>query len=175
MIPTTSHNFSTSRITCVEKITVLPRSRHSRMNSIIVRAVMMSSPNVGSSKIITAGSCISVRAIEVFCFMPVESLSHRRSRKSFMSSRPKISSIRFSNVVESKPFSFPKYSTISCAVSRGYSAVAVERNPQFARTRSGCSTISWPHSRAVPSVGSRIVASIRNVVVLPAPLAPNNP
>ena len=141
----------------------------------MVRAAMMSNPSVGSSKIITGGSCTSVRAIEVFCFMPVDSLSHRRSRKESMSSRAKISSMRRFSVASSRPFRRPKYSTISWAVSRGYNAVAVDRNPTLARTRSGCSTTSWPNTRAVPSVGSRIVASMRSVVVFPAPLAPSKP
>jgi len=92
-----------------------------------------------------------------------------------MSSRSKISSMRFFNAAESIPLSRPKYSTISCAVSRGYSAVAVDKKPQWARTRSGCATMSWPQSRAVPPDGSRIVASIRSVVVFPAPFAPNSP
>jgi len=50
---------------------------------------------VGSSKIMTGGSWTRVRAMEVFCFMPVESLSQRRSRNSFMSRRLKMSSTRF--------------------------------------------------------------------------------
>src|SRR6266852_5043646 len=70
-------------------------------------------PRVGSSKIITGGSWTKVRAMEVFCFMPVESLSQRRSRKPFMSRRLKISSRRFLRVASSRPFRRPKYSTIS--------------------------------------------------------------
>src|SRR6266478_4456964 len=35
--------------------------------------------------------------------------------------------------------------------------------------------MSWPQTMAVPSVGSRMVASMRRVVVLPAPLAPRRP
>ena len=46
--------------------------------------------HVGSSKIITEGSWTRVRAMETFCFIPVESLSQRRSRKSFISRRSKI-------------------------------------------------------------------------------------
>ena len=49
-------------------------ARHSRMKSDDGRAALMtSSPEVGSSKIITGGSWISVRAMETRCFMPVES------------------------------------------------------------------------------------------------------
>src|SRR5262245_30637522 len=48
------------------------------MNFVMVRAVMTSSPVVGSSKIITRGSCTIDRAIETRCFWPVESLSQRR-------------------------------------------------------------------------------------------------
>ncbi len=35
--------------------------------------------------------------------------------------------------------------------------------------------MSWPHTMAVPLVGSRMVASMRKVVVLPAPFAPSRP
>src|SRR5216684_2390169 len=56
---------------------------------------------------------------EVFDFMPVESLSQRRSRNPFMSRRSKMSSMRFFRVGSSKPFRRPKYSTISCEVRRG--------------------------------------------------------
>src|SRR5215472_3531133 len=61
----------------------------------------------------------SVRAMEVFCFMPVESLSHRRSRKPSISRRLKMSSMRFLSVGSSRPFRRPKYSTSSWAVRRG--------------------------------------------------------
>src|SRR5256885_1462691 len=95
MIPMVSQSFSTSDMMCVEKMTVLPLLRHSWMKAVMVRAVMTSRPLVGSSKIMTGGSWTRVRAMEVFCFMPVESLSQRRSRKPFISRRLKMLSTRF--------------------------------------------------------------------------------
>ncbi len=47
------------------------------MDSSMVRAVGTSRPEVGSSRIRIGGSCSMVRAMAVFCFMPVESLSVR--------------------------------------------------------------------------------------------------
>src|SRR4051795_11025470 len=43
------------------------------------------------------------------------------------------------------------------------------------RTASASRTTSWPSTYAVPSSGSISVASIRIVVVLPAPFGPRNP
>src|SRR6266478_4396518 len=100
MMPMVSQSFSTSLMMWVEKMTVLPLSRHSRMKAVMVRAVMMSRPLVGSSKIMTGGSWTRVRAMEVFCFMPVESLSQRRSRKPFISRRLKMLSTRFFGVLD---------------------------------------------------------------------------
>src|SRR6266513_3932907 len=39
----------------------------------------------------------------------------------------------------------------------------------------GCVASSHPATRAVPPLGGRSVASMRSVVVLPAPLGPRNP
>src|SRR2546421_12705059 len=103
MMPMVSQSFSTSLMMCVEKMTVLPLLRHSWMKAVMVRAVMTSRPLVGSSKIMTGGSWTRVRAMEVFCFMPVESLSQRRSRKAFMSRRLKMSSMRLLRVASSRP------------------------------------------------------------------------
>ena len=47
------------------------------MEESIERAVITSSVAVGSSKIITCGSFTMVRAMETFCFWPLESLSQR--------------------------------------------------------------------------------------------------
>src|SRR5262252_8434384 len=91
--------------------------------------------------------------MEVFCFIPVESLPQRRSRKPFISRRSNISSILFFNVAELRPFSCPKYSTISYAVRRGYSAVAVERKPQCCRVARAVRAqqpvdLAWPADEA---------------------------
>jgi hypothetical protein len=70
----------------VEKRTVLPSARHWRINWMIARAAMTSRPEVASSKTMTSGSWMIVRAIEIFCCMPVESLPTRRSAKASMPS-----------------------------------------------------------------------------------------
>src|ERR1039458_8048477 len=62
----------------------------------MVRAVITSSPSVGSSKIITGGSWTSVRAIDTFCFIPLESLSQRRSSNSPIPSVENTSRMRLS-------------------------------------------------------------------------------
>ena len=50
----------------------------------MVLATRISSPRVGSSRMRTGGSCRTARAIETFCFMPVDSFSQRTSAKSPM-------------------------------------------------------------------------------------------
>ena len=44
-----------------------------------------------------------------------------------------------------------------------------------ARTLSASVTMSWPRTRAEPSSGRSSVASMRMVVVLPAPFGPSTP
>ena len=51
---------------------------------------------------------MSVRAMETFCFSPVESFSKRRSRMSSMSSEAKIASVRRRMVSSSSPVRRPK-------------------------------------------------------------------
>ena len=94
MIATREQSFSTSCIEWVENTIVLPRSRSSRIFWRTTRATSTSSPDVGSSKIKTGGSWTMVRAIDTFCFMPVDILAPSTSRKSFILSQSKMTSIR---------------------------------------------------------------------------------
>ena len=94
MIATREQSFSTSCIEWVEKTIVLPWSRSSAIFCRTTRATRTSSPEVGSSKIRTGGSWTIVRAIETFCFIPVDIFEPRMSRKSFIWSQSKIVSIR---------------------------------------------------------------------------------
>ena len=70
--PTRSHTFSTRPKMCVDRSTVLPCARSSSKKSVTVLAVSTSRPLVGSSKMMTEGSCTTDTAKETFCFMPVD-------------------------------------------------------------------------------------------------------
>jgi len=106
------------------------------MNSIIVRAAITSSPTVGSSKIITEGSWTRVRAMETFCFMPVDKASQRRSRKSFISRRPKMASMRCRRMVyraRAAGQSIPPFLGREASVERGCSGKKSDRGAHFLR------------------------------------------
>ena len=94
MMATREQSFSTSCIEWVENTMVLPRSRSSRIFWRTTRATRTSSPEVGSSKIKTGGSWMIVRAIETFCFIPVDIFEPSTSRKSFIRSQSKTASMR---------------------------------------------------------------------------------
>ena len=83
-----------------------------------LRATSTSRPVVGSSKISTGGSWMIVRAIETFCFIPVDILPPTTSRKSFICSSVKTRSIRPPSSASERPYRRPKNSTISHAVMR---------------------------------------------------------
>ena len=87
MIATRSQSFSTSCMLCVEKTMRLPGSRSSAICRSTTRCTRTSRPEVGSSKISTGGSWTIVRAIETFCFIPVDIFEPRTSRKSFILSQ----------------------------------------------------------------------------------------
>ena len=70
--PTRSHTFSTRLKIWVDKRTVLPSAASSSKKSVTVLAVSTSKPFVGSSKMMTRGSCTSEMASDAFCFMPVD-------------------------------------------------------------------------------------------------------
>ena len=53
--------------------------------------------------------------------------------------------------------------------------MSAERKPMLRRTASGSFRMSWPFRDAVPWLGVMTVASIRSVVVLPAPFGPSRP
>ena len=82
MMATRSQSFSTSRMMCVEKMMHFPWSRSDAIALSTARATSTSSPVVGSSKIRTGGLWMIVRAIETFCFMPVDIFEPSTSRNS---------------------------------------------------------------------------------------------
>ncbi len=72
----------------------LPWSRSSATVFSSARATSTSSPAVASSKISTGGSWTMARAIDTFCFMPVDIFAPSTSRISFICSRSNSVSIR---------------------------------------------------------------------------------
>jgi hypothetical protein len=108
MTPMRSQSRSASPMMCVLSSTQLPAARRSSTNSTIAPAARMSRPVVGSSRIRTGGSCSTARAIETFCFWPVESPSVRPSAKGCMSKARTSSSMRASRASPPMPCSSPK-------------------------------------------------------------------
>ena len=176
MIATREQSFATSCIACVEKMIVFPSDRSSPIFLSTARATNTSSPDVGSSKIRTGGSCTIVRAIETFCFIPVDIFPPRTSRKSSIWSHPKD---RLHPVAE--PIRGP--SRRACRNTRRTprpssgrrSRYSPDMKPMLARTAAGSVATSWPATIARPPVGLRTVLRMRRVVVFPAPLGPSRP
>src|SRR6185312_8420142 len=156
-IASRSQSFSASRMMCVENSTHLPCSRSSATVLSKARATSTSKPEVASSKISTGGSWTKARAIETFCFMPVDILAPKRSRISFICKRWKRCSIRPLSVSSSRPCRRPKYSTISQAVMRSYTPVLADMKPICRRTCEGCVSTSAPATVTEPPVGRKTV------------------
>ena len=77
MIAIRSQRRSASLMMWVENRIALPSSRSSWIAFCRSSAFSTSRPTVGSSKMSTGGSWTTVRAIDTFCFMPLESFSIR--------------------------------------------------------------------------------------------------
>ena len=60
-------------------------------------------------------------------------------------------------------------------VMYGSMAASCSATPMLRRTAAASATTSCPATRARPPVGRKSVASMRTVVLLPAPLGPRNP
>ena len=82
MIAISSQIRSASVMMWVEKMIVLPFDFRSSTIRSTSRAPITSSPDVGSSKINTGGSWSTTRQSERRCFIPVDILPTRLSRKS---------------------------------------------------------------------------------------------
>ncbi len=119
MMAIRSQSFSASLMMWVEKRIVFPSSRSSRMIRCISRAFITSSPTVGSSKISTGGSWATVRAIDTFCFIPVESFSTRASSYSPIPKRSTRASTLRGTRSAGWPLMRAKKSRVSRAVRRG--------------------------------------------------------
>ena len=115
------------------------------------------------------------RAIETFCFIPVDILLPSTFLKSSICNQSKINSIRDFKVASSIACSRPKKATISLPDIRSYPTRLLDTKPICRRTLSGDSTTSYPPIRAVPAVGARMVLRIRKTVVFPAPFKPSKP
>ena len=94
MIATASHSSSTVSIWWVEKIRVLPRSRISRNAALRSATLTGSRPLNGSSMIRTSGSWRTAAMNWIFCWLPFESSSARRS--AYSGTRKRVSQPRTS-------------------------------------------------------------------------------
>ena len=74
-----------------------------------------------------------------------------------------------------RPSRREKITRFSVAVMSSSTEAYWPVTPTSERTAVGSRTTSWPKMRALPPSGRSRVASIRMVVVLPAPLGPSTP
>ncbi len=134
-----------------------------------------SSPVVGSSRNSTSGWCIRARAIMIRCDWPPEKKSTLSSARS---SSPNSSSSALARRVRSAA-GMPKYAAWNSRICRADSARSrLERCGTVASRRfaaTGSRTTSMPATIASPLVGRTRVVSTPTVVVLPAPLGPEQP
>ncbi len=167
---------SASFMKWVDRKMVTPRSRDRRIKSSQKPSrATGSTPEVGSSRISTSGSCSTATASDRRCRMPSGRL--------------------WARVLATPPS--PKYSIVSltrlCCASGGrsksracsirfcrvvssvYSEKACDMKPTRLRDSTSPPLTGCPKSRAVPSVGGSNPVSIFIVVVLPQPFEPRKP
>ena len=133
-----------------------------------------SSPVVGSSSTSTCGVSMRPAARSTRRRSPPDRFLTRRSRKVPMSKRSISWSASARPARRLRPRSRAMRTRFSRAVRFLSSAANCPVSEIRSRTRAASVTTSYPPTRAWPASGRRSVASIRTVVVLPAPLGPSN-
>ena len=174
MIATRSHSRSASSSRWVVRNTVTPRSRNPAIRPCTSCAATGSSPDVGSSRNITAGSFSSDRASAARCRRPLDRLPARSCARSARPTAASASVIRSGR--RGRPYRRAKYSRFSVTVSRWYSPGDSGMTAIRCRISAALAgPTGMPATTADPDVGEISVPRIRTVVVLPAPFGPRNP
>ncbi len=159
---------------CVVRITVLPCATRATRMSLTWRAAWASRPVSGSSRISTCGSWISAPASASFWRMPREkpsTMSPVRSHRSSWRSSSSARGAATDGATSHRPATNSRYSS---GRSLPYSSGSSGRNASTRLAAMGSAVMSCPRMRAVPASGRSSPATMRSVVVLPAPLGPSS-
>ena len=175
MTATRSASWSASSRYCVVSMIVQPSATRPRMVSHISPRVRGSRPVVGSSRKISGGLVIRLAARSRRRRMPPENCEiglFAASSRPNCASRPRAVA-RAS--ADRRPCSRPNSHRFSVAVRSSSTDAYCPVTPTSWRTRCGSRATSTPNTRACPaSIGSS-VASMRSIVVFPAPFGPRTP
>jgi hypothetical protein len=158
----------------VEKSTVLPSARHWRINWMIARAAMTSRPEVASSKMMTSGSWMIVRAIETFCLHAGRELADAAVGEGVDAERGE-QGVAAAAIVGLGDAG--EVGVVAQGLLGGEALVELGgagEEAELAAGGEGSARASTPAISMRPASGRRRVAIIRRVVVLPAPLGPSS-
>ena len=154
-------------------MTAVPASARPTIVAFMRRMPTGSSPVRGSSSSSAFGRCRSPQAMSSFCFIPRESSPGSASRfpsSSTSSSRSRDPLLRVGDLVES---SDEAEVLLDGEVLEEVGLVRHQRQQRFGRHRVGRPCRG--RHRIRPRVGRRIPATLRIVVVFPAPFGPTSP
>ena len=175
IITTWSQTCCTSSSRWVAISTEMPNVPRRATSASISSRPSGSRPAVGSSSSTSSGSPTSAWASLVRWRMPVENPLIGRNRASSSPTRSRMSDARWRAARAGSPLSSPNVDTTSAAVWSSGRHSCSGMYPSRARTPIGSLATSMPHTSTRPSVGWARPSRRRNVVVLPAPLAPTRP
>ena len=170
-----SASWSASSRYCVVSSTVQPSATSERMVSHIWPRVRGSRPVVGSSRKISGGRVMRLAARSSRRRMPPENFEIGLSAADCSPNCSSSSPVTVRARPDGRPWSRPNSQRFSRAVRFSSTEAYWPVTPTSWRTTCGSRRTSTPKIEASPaSMGSR-VASIRSIVVLPAPLGPRTP
>src|SRR5215471_10499842 len=136
-----------------------------------------STPSVGSSRMMTSGSCSRARAIASRRRMPPENVPTREPARSARLTRSSSAAMRAAFSWRGTRYRSAWKAMLACAVSSLYSAVSCGTVPRSCRTwrRVRLASTFIPRIVIVPEVGGMRPLIMLIVVVLPDPLGPSSP
>ena len=172
-IPSASWSAS-SRYWVQSRIVVPPATRARQISHTWPRD-RGSRPVVGSSRNISRGVTTMLAAMSSRRRIPPEKCLTSRPEASLIPNASSSSSARAFAPARESPSSRPSRIRFSRPVSSSSTDASWPVRLTWARTASPSVRMSWPSTRAVPASGGIRVASMRIVVVLPAPLGPSTP
>ena len=168
-------SWSASSRYCVQSRIVVPSAASARAISHTWLRDRGSRPVVGSSRNITRGVTTMLAAMSTRRRMPPEKCFTSRPPASAMPKASSSSSARLFEAARDSPSRRPSRMRFSRPVSSSSTDASCPVRLTWLRTASPSVRMSWPRTRALPPSGGMRVASIRMVVVLPAPLGPSTP
>src|SRR5205807_2430548 len=175
MIATRSHIASATSSVWVLMSTVPPRLANWRKMSFSSRAAFGSSPTIGSSTTMYSGRWINALEMISFWRIPWLYASTSSSFQLASSNTSSSSAIRRPTASPSWPYRAATNRRNSAPVSLSYTNGRSGMKPSRCLAAIGLACTSSPPNDTRPSVGRRMPAIMRSVVVFPATLGPRNP